>query len=93
MRRSGAAPAWGKAFAGGLLRWFGRHGRNLPWRRTRDPYRILVSEIKCGAEMKVLAVITEPHVVDRILSHLKASAKSARPPPPPLGAQQSVPAP
>ncbi len=24
---------------------FRRHGRDLPWRRTRDPYRILVSEI------------------------------------------------
>lgn len=28
-----------------LLRWFDRHGRDLPWRGTRDPYRILVSEI------------------------------------------------
>lgn len=28
-----------------LLRWFERHGRDLPWRRTRDPYAILVSEI------------------------------------------------
>jgi A/G-specific adenine glycosylase len=28
-----------------LLRWFRRHGRNLPWRRTRDPYAVLVSEI------------------------------------------------
>lgn len=28
-----------------LLAWYGRHGRSLPWRRTRDPYRILVSEI------------------------------------------------
>jgi A/G-specific adenine glycosylase len=28
-----------------LLDWFGREGRVLPWRRTRDPYRILVSEI------------------------------------------------
>ena len=28
-----------------LLRWYKQHGRNLPWRRTRDPYRILVSEI------------------------------------------------
>jgi A/G-specific adenine glycosylase len=28
-----------------LLRWFERHGRNLPWRRTRDPYAILVSEV------------------------------------------------
>ena len=28
-----------------LLRWYLRHQRPLPWRRTRDPYRILVSEI------------------------------------------------
>jgi A/G-specific adenine glycosylase len=28
-----------------LLAWFATHGRDLPWRRTRDPYRILVSEI------------------------------------------------
>jgi A/G-specific adenine glycosylase len=28
-----------------LLSWYGRHGRDLPWRRTRDPYRVLVSEI------------------------------------------------
>lgn len=28
-----------------LLHWFDREGRKLPWRNTRDPYRILVSEI------------------------------------------------
>ena len=28
-----------------LLAWYGRHGRDLPWRRTRAPYRVLVSEI------------------------------------------------
>lgn len=28
-----------------LLDWFTRHGRDLPWRRTRDPYAILVSEV------------------------------------------------
>jgi A/G-specific adenine glycosylase len=28
-----------------LLAWFRRNGRNLPWRRTRDPYAILVSEV------------------------------------------------
>ena len=28
-----------------LIRWYERHGRDLPWRHTRDPYRILVSEI------------------------------------------------
>jgi A/G-specific adenine glycosylase len=27
-----------------LARWFRRVGRDLPWRRTRDPYRVLVSE-------------------------------------------------
>ena len=28
-----------------LLGWYRRNGRDLPWRRTRDPYHILVSEI------------------------------------------------
>ncbi len=28
-----------------LLEWFGEHGRDLPWRHTRDPYAILVSEV------------------------------------------------
>lgn len=32
-------------FASTLLYWFRRHGRDLPWRRTRNPYKILVSEI------------------------------------------------
>src|SRR2546422_8567044 len=28
-----------------LLAWFRDNGRDLPWRRTRDPYAILVSEV------------------------------------------------
>jgi A/G-specific adenine glycosylase len=28
-----------------LLAWFERNRRDLPWRRTRDPYRVLVSEV------------------------------------------------
>src|SRR5947209_17840849 len=28
-----------------LLCWYRKHGRDLPWRRTRDPYPILVSEL------------------------------------------------
>ena len=28
-----------------LLAWYARHRRDLPWRRTRDPYAILVSEV------------------------------------------------
>jgi A/G-specific adenine glycosylase len=33
------------AFRRSLLRWFRHNGRDLPWRRTRDPYAILVSEL------------------------------------------------
>ena len=28
-----------------LEAWFAEHGRDLPWRKTRDPYAILVSEV------------------------------------------------
>ncbi len=28
-----------------LLRWFHRNKRDLPWRKTKDPYRIWVSEV------------------------------------------------
>lgn len=28
-----------------LIDWYARHGRDLPWRRTRDPYRIWLSEV------------------------------------------------
>ena len=28
-----------------LLAWYRRHRRDLPWRRTRDPYRVWVSEV------------------------------------------------
>lgn len=28
-----------------LLRWYDNHGRDLPWRKTRDGYHILVSEV------------------------------------------------
>ncbi|MFO7694022.1 MAG: hypothetical protein R6V57_13115 [Vicinamibacterales bacterium] len=38
-------PAERQRFRRILLRWYDRHGRDLPWRRTDDPYHILVSEI------------------------------------------------
>jgi A/G-specific adenine glycosylase len=34
-----------KTFRDALVRWFSKHGRDYPWRRTRDPYEILVSEV------------------------------------------------
>jgi len=33
------------AFRAALAGWFLRHGRDLPWRRTRDPYAVFVSEL------------------------------------------------
>ena len=38
------APQDVRTFQRSLLRWYRRHGRDLLWRRTRDPYAILVSE-------------------------------------------------
>ena len=32
-------------FTGNILRWYGENGRDLPWRRTRDPYAVWLSEI------------------------------------------------
>ena len=32
-------------FSGALIDWFREQGRDYPWRRTRDPYAVLVSEI------------------------------------------------
>lgn len=32
-------------FQSGLIEWFSHNGRDLPWRKTRDPYKILVSEL------------------------------------------------
>src|SRR5947209_7506688 len=28
-----------------LLAWYAAHKRDLPWRRSRDPYRVWISEI------------------------------------------------
>lgn len=41
-----------------LLQWYGLHKRDLPWRRTRDPYHILVSE-----------VMLQQTQVDRVVTH------------------------
>jgi len=38
-------PAIGRAFSRKLRAWYRRNARDLPWRRTRDAYQILVSEL------------------------------------------------
>jgi A/G-specific adenine glycosylase len=47
-----------------LLGWFAEHGRDLPWRRTRDPYAILVSEV-------MLQQTQVERVIPRYLTWLK----------------------
>ncbi|MGK2907291.1 MAG: A/G-specific adenine glycosylase [Desulfuromonadales bacterium] len=49
-----------------LLDWYGRAGRDLPWRKTRDPYRIWLSEIMLQ-QTTVAAVI--PYY-EKFLEHL-----------------------
>jgi A/G-specific adenine glycosylase len=39
-----------------LIRWYGRTKRDLPWRRTRDPYAIWISEVMLQ-QTRVAAVI------------------------------------
>ncbi|MCB0959851.1 MAG: A/G-specific adenine glycosylase [Acidimicrobiales bacterium] len=39
------SPAAAEARRAALLDWFADRGRDLPWRRTRDPWAILVSEL------------------------------------------------
>lgn len=38
-------PSNALSFKRRLLRWFRQNARALPWRQTRDPYRVLVSEV------------------------------------------------
>ena len=47
-----------------LLAWFAEYGRDLPWRRTRDPYAILVSEV-------MLQQTQVPRVVPRYVEWLE----------------------
>jgi len=48
--------AQARAFRKSLLDWFDVHKRDLPWRRTRDPYAIWVSEIMLQ-QTRVAAVL------------------------------------
>lgn len=47
---------WLRRFRNGLRAWYERHARDLPWRRTHDPYRIWISEIMLQ-QTTVVAVI------------------------------------
>jgi A/G-specific adenine glycosylase len=41
----GPSPVCKRQFQQRLLKWYREYGRDLPWRKTSDPYHILVSEV------------------------------------------------
>ncbi len=49
-----------KVFRAQLLAWYEAHARELPWRESRDPYRVWVSEIMLQ-QTRVAAVIAHYH--------------------------------
>ncbi len=60
-----------------LLRWYRRNRRDLPWRRTRGPYRIWVSEIMLQ-QTRVAAVLAHYKEFLRRFPDVRALAR-ARP--------------
>ncbi|NJK80475.1 MAG: A/G-specific adenine glycosylase [Chloroflexaceae bacterium] len=56
-----------------LLGWFAREGRDLPWRRTRNPYHILVSEVMLQ-QTQVDRVIPKYHAFLEAFPTLEALA-------------------
>ncbi len=56
-----------------LLDWYRANARDLPWRRTRDPYRIMVSEIMLQ-QTQVDRVIPKYHAFLELFPTLEALA-------------------
>src|SRR5581483_10874350 len=58
-----------------LLKWYRLHRRDLPWRRTSDPYRIWISEIMLQ-QTRVAAVIPYYERFLRLFPHPAALASA-----------------
>jgi A/G-specific adenine glycosylase len=61
-----------------LLRWYRRQGRSLPWRQTRDPYAIWVSEIMLQ-QTQVKTVLPYWNRWMRALPDLQSLARASEP--------------
>jgi A/G-specific adenine glycosylase len=59
-----------------VLEWFGEAGRDLPWRGTRDPYRVLVAEVLAQQTQAARAAAAWPRFLERFpgLEALAAAA-------------------
>jgi A/G-specific adenine glycosylase len=61
-----------------LLAWYDRQARNLPWRETRDPYRVWLSEIMLQ-QTRVAAVIEHYREFLRRFPKVEKLAKAREP--------------
>ena len=61
-----------------LLTWYNRQGRDLPWRKTRDPYKILVSEIMLQ-QTQVSRVIPKYQAWLKVFPTVQALARAPLP--------------
>ncbi len=60
-------------FRRALLRWYDQHRRNLPWRKTCDPYRIWLSEIMLQ-QTRVAAVVDHYRIFLKRFPNVQALA-------------------
>jgi A/G-specific adenine glycosylase len=60
-------------FQRALLRWYDQHRRELPWRKTRDPYRIWLSEIMLQ-QTRVAAVVDHYRIFLKRFPNVQALA-------------------
>ncbi len=77
--RLAAAPASStnlSAFRRALLGWYDQHRRALPWRRTRDPYRIWLSEIMLQ-QTRVAAVLDHYRIFLERFPNMQALAAAS----------------
>jgi A/G-specific adenine glycosylase len=66
-----------RSLAAKLLDWYDAHHRDLPWRRTGDPYRIWVSEIMLQQTRAEVAIPYYHRFLDRFPSVAALAAASA----------------
>ena len=77
-RRSDGGGRARREFGRRLRRWYARNARDLPWRRTRDPYEILVSELMLQ-QTQVSRVVDAVRRVSRAVSDAaRRGARDAR---------------
>ena len=61
-----------------VLAWFEESGRDLPWRATRDPYRVLVAEVLAQQTQAARAAAAWPRFLERFPDvHALAAAAPA----------------